>query len=315
LALVRIGSSSKFYINGVATTYSNSTVIQNVNLSFWIGKHDNTPGSGGGIYRQSVNGLISNIRVVKGVGVYTGNFAVPTSVLTTTQSAGTNINAITGTQTSLLTYTTTAATIVGGVPTYFSKVSTGSLMTGAIRSDGLLFTWGSGVNFNLGNNSAISRSSPVQVGPVGIGAPNTSYTSVNTGYFYSGAIGTNGLLYMWGLNTGQTNFPSIWYNGLTRSNPTQIDGLYATTAAATRVPIRSGSSSWTMVEAGNSFSSGLYYRTAGVNGLLYTWGLNSIGQLGLNDTINRSSPVQIGQNTFLSTTVGTSNTGAIGKAT
>jgi alpha-tubulin suppressor-like RCC1 family protein len=120
---------------------------------------------------------------------------------------------------------------------------------------------------------------------------------------------------MWGFNTAQTNFPSIWYNAVARSNPTQIDGLYATTAAATKVPIRSGNSSWTQVEAGNSFSSGLYYRTAGVNGLLYTWGLNSIGQLGLNDTINRSSPVQIGQNTFLSTTVGTSNTGAIGKAT
>ena len=48
-------------------------------------------------------GLISNLRFVAGVAVYTGNFVVPTSPLTTTQLAGTNISAITGTQTKLLT--------------------------------------------------------------------------------------------------------------------------------------------------------------------------------------------------------------------
>jgi hypothetical protein len=40
--------------------------------------------------------------VVKGVAVYTGAFTVPTSPLATTQGAGTNISAITGTQTQLL---------------------------------------------------------------------------------------------------------------------------------------------------------------------------------------------------------------------
>jgi hypothetical protein len=48
-------------------------------------------------------GRISNVRFVADVAVYTGNFVVPTSPLTTTQLAGTNISAITGTQTKLLT--------------------------------------------------------------------------------------------------------------------------------------------------------------------------------------------------------------------
>ena len=47
----------------------------------------------------------TNARVVNGVVVYTGNFTVPTSPLTATQSSGTNISAITGTQTVYLVNT------------------------------------------------------------------------------------------------------------------------------------------------------------------------------------------------------------------
>ena len=49
------------------------------------------------------SGSISNVRITKGVGVYTGNFTVPLSPLPATQSSGTNINAITTGQTVLLT--------------------------------------------------------------------------------------------------------------------------------------------------------------------------------------------------------------------
>lgn len=43
------------------------------------------------------NGYISNLRMVKNIRVYTGNFTVPVAPLSATQSAGTNISAITGT--------------------------------------------------------------------------------------------------------------------------------------------------------------------------------------------------------------------------
>ena len=45
---------------------------------------------------------MTNVRVVKGVCVYTGNFTTPTAPLQATQPAGTNIAAITSTSTSLL---------------------------------------------------------------------------------------------------------------------------------------------------------------------------------------------------------------------
>jgi hypothetical protein len=107
--MVRQSSFLRGYVNGtlVPNPYANST---NFNTAFGlrIGAGDAPSGYNPLYYFQ---GRISNIRIVRGVAVYTGNFILPTSVLTSTQSAGTNISAITGTQTSLLTLTTQAATI------------------------------------------------------------------------------------------------------------------------------------------------------------------------------------------------------------
>ena len=121
LAVVRISGSTKLYINGVqsGSTYtdSNSYVQGPVSIA-------NFNDGGGGYY---INALISNARIVKGTGVYTGAFTPSTSPLTATQQSGTNIAAITGTSTSLLTCQTLnivdasaqnfAITNVGGVTT------------------------------------------------------------------------------------------------------------------------------------------------------------------------------------------------------
>jgi hypothetical protein len=50
-----------------------------------------------------MTGYLSNLRIVNGVAVYTGAFIPPTSPLQKTQSSGTNISAISGSETSLLT--------------------------------------------------------------------------------------------------------------------------------------------------------------------------------------------------------------------
>jgi len=92
IAVTRVSGTLKWYINGVldystpmANNYSNPTVA--------IGITDDP-------YYSTLS--ISNFRLVTGLAVYTGNFDVPTGPLTATQSAGTNIAAIT-TQTALLT--------------------------------------------------------------------------------------------------------------------------------------------------------------------------------------------------------------------
>ena len=108
IALVRAGTDAlAMYINGVLNaTATYSGAINFPTNTLWVGTSGNNfPGS-------HYTGYISNFRWVTGVAVYTGNFAVPTSPLTATQSSGTNISAITGTQTSLLLNTVTGANIL-----------------------------------------------------------------------------------------------------------------------------------------------------------------------------------------------------------
>jgi len=94
-AVVRISGSIRVYLNGVGgTATSNSINFNNTTFVPNIARY-----TGGTSWFP---GYISNLRVVKGVGVYTGNFTVPTAPLTATQSAGTNIAAITSGQTVFL---------------------------------------------------------------------------------------------------------------------------------------------------------------------------------------------------------------------
>jgi hypothetical protein len=104
VALVRIGSGANnmtLYING--TVAGQNTVTQAFG----------TTGAGrvglraDGSIANYFNGYITNLRVVKGVGVYTGTFTPPTSPLTITQPAGANIAAITS---------PSSTTLLGKVP-------------------------------------------------------------------------------------------------------------------------------------------------------------------------------------------------------
>jgi hypothetical protein len=97
VAVVREGTGSnqvKLYINGGQDGSGTSATSIVNSATNYIGR----TGTG----TRQLNGYLSDLRIVKGTAVYTGNFTPPTAPLTATQSAGTNIAAITGTATSLL---------------------------------------------------------------------------------------------------------------------------------------------------------------------------------------------------------------------
>ena len=99
VAWVRSSSTLTIYVNGVAGLTVASYTSNFATAGTWyIGKSDTTND-------HYFPGYITNLRVVKGIAVYTSNFTPPTNPVTTTQSANVNGNpsaAITGTQTSLL---------------------------------------------------------------------------------------------------------------------------------------------------------------------------------------------------------------------
>ena len=65
--------------------------------------------------------------------------------------------------------------------------------TGAIKTDGTLWMWGNGLRGLLGTNNQFSQSSPVQTVSGG-----TNWKQVSAGACHTGAIKTDGTLWMWG---------------------------------------------------------------------------------------------------------------------
>jgi len=154
-------------------------------------------------------------------------------------------------------------TVAGG--TNWKLVSGGPNHTAAIKTDGTLWLWGYNTYGALGDNTTVSKSSPVQTV-----AGGTNWKLVASGYYHTAAIKTDGTLWLWGRNTyGQLGDNTITH----RSSPVQ-------TVA--------GGTNWKSVASGG-------YHTAAIktDGTLWLWGRNTYGQLGDGSSVvHRSSPIQ-----------------------
>jgi len=165
-----------------------------------------------------------------------------------------------------------------GAGTTWSKIKTGhSDFSLAIKTDGGLWSWGTNTNGQLGLGNTTAYSSPKQVGAL------TTWLTVASSYSSAYAIKTDGTMWAWGANYGNGRL-----------------GLGNTTSVSSPVQIGAGTT-WSNVEGGRN-SSAIAIKT---DGTIWTWGVNSYGILGLGDTTNRSSPVQVGAlTTWLSITAG-----------
>ena len=154
----------------------------------------------------------------------------------------------------------------------WKKISAGSSFSVVVRGDGTLFAWGNNASGQLGDGTTITKSSPTQIGS------NVSWLNVDAGSEHVLATNTVAKLWVWGKNdAGQLGISDT----IDRSNPVQVSS-----------PTLIGSTSWLQLSAGLSYSTAI-----DSDSKLYAWGLNTSGQLGLTtngDTINRSSPVQVG---------------------
>jgi alpha-tubulin suppressor-like RCC1 family protein len=155
-----------------------------------------------------------------------------------------------------------------GALTAWSDIAVSESSMYAIKIDGTLWAWGSNFFGQLGNSTTVNYSSPIQIGAL------TDWKQISAGRYHAAAIKTDGTLWTWGYNEdGQLGLN----NRIRYSSPVQVGAL----------------TDWKQVDSGKYILDSSY--CVKTDGTLWAWGANfSYGQLGLNNRIRYSSPVQVG---------------------
>lgn len=154
--------------------------------------------------------------------------------------------------------------VVGGFVNW-SQVSAGGSHSLGLRADGTAWSWGFNINGQLGDNSTVSRSSPVSV----VGG-FVNWCQLSAGGAHSVGVRTTGTVWSWGCN----NYGMLGDNTDTsKSSPVSVVG---------------GFTDWCQVSAAGFHNVGI--RT---NGTAWSWGGNFDGRLGDDSAATRSSPVSV----------------------
>ncbi|WP_412745437.1 fibronectin type III domain-containing protein [Krasilnikovia sp. MM14-A1004] len=164
-----------------------------------------------------------------------------------------------------------AGAIPGGVT--FTQVSSGSMHTCGLGSDGQAYCWGRNVNGQLGDGTTTDQSTPVAVAAGAIPG-GVTLTQIASGNEQTCGLGSNGRAYCWGYNgSGELG------DGTTTGQSAPVE------VAAGAIP---GGVTLTGIASGIQSNCGL-----GSNGHAYCWGDNTYGQVGDGSTTNRSTPVAV----------------------
>jgi alpha-tubulin suppressor-like RCC1 family protein len=146
-----------------------------------------------------------------------------------------------------------------------TAVACGQYYTAVLLADGTVRTFGANDNGQLGVNDRSQRNTPVIVLNI------TTATSIACGETHTAVLLADGTVRAVGRNTnGQLG---INVTGGTRQTPVQVFGI---------------SSSATVLACGFEHTIVLL-----ANGTVQTFGQNGFGNLGLNDTVSRQTPVQV----------------------
>jgi alpha-tubulin suppressor-like RCC1 family protein len=164
---------------------------------------------------------------------------------------------------------------VSGSFTDWIQVSGGSSHSLGVRANGTLWAWGFNNQGRLGDNTIVSKRSPVSV----VGG-FTDWVQASAGGAHSLGVRANGTLWAWGANANDL----FGTGGLLGDN--------TIVSKSSPVSVVGGFTDWIQASAGGNHSLGVR-----ANGTLWAWGANNIfgtgGLLGDNTTVNKSSPVSV----------------------
>ncbi|MCF7924822.1 MAG: hypothetical protein K9L64_06955, partial [Candidatus Izimaplasma sp.] len=158
----------------------------------------------------------------------------------------------------------------------YNQVSMGGLHSSVLTSEGRLFTWGFNNDGQLGDGTTITKSKLVEITDQFSLNTGETIIKVSMGYRHSSVITSEGRLFTWGSNLyGQLGDGTI----ASKSTPTDITGQFGLASGENIIQV----------------SLGKYHSLAITSeGRIFTWGLNSIGQLGDGTSSTMSSnPIDI----------------------
>ena len=173
--------------------------------------------------------------------------------------------------------------------------SSSSSPNGEVLRAGNLFSWGNNTYGQLGDGTINAEQlTPAQIG-------NDTWLIVECGRpHHSLAISSDGSLFAWWFNYdgNGTNFPYDGIGGV----PTEP---YS--------PVRLSMDKWLSVASGVTVGGGVYGHSLAIrqDGKLFAWGNNLSGQLGDGTKEYRSTPVQIGTDSWMVVAAGYDHTCAI----
>lgn len=153
--------------------------------------------------------------------------------------------------------------VTGGAAGSCRNFHTNRYHSSSVRNDSYLYTWGYNGHGQIGNNTTINYSDPIQIG-------SNQWRQSSCGNFHTSCVRNDGTLWTWGYNiNGQLGTNST----VSYSSPIQIGTL----------------TNWSTTHCGMDQTFAIK-----TDGSLWAWGANNSGQLGVNSPIQYySSPVQI----------------------
>jgi alpha-tubulin suppressor-like RCC1 family protein len=196
----------------------------------------------------------------------------------------------------------------------WKDVAMGTGFTLAVKYDGTLWGWGLNSQYQLGDGTGASRSSPVQTKALG-----NNWLNVSAGIINAVAVKQDGSMWAWGgktinkcVTSYNVNSPvevcgntkswaqayagndfvlarkldnSLW--GWGANNYGQLGNNDADLYIVTPIQIGLSASDWSQISTS-------YWTSGGIksDGSLYMWGLNTSGELGTGDFANKSNPTQ-----------------------
>ena len=158
---------------------------------------------------------------------------------------------------------------------FFTSVSTGSMHSLALSSEGRVFAWGLNNSGQLGNGTNLDKTTPFDITSMFNFATDEEAIQISSGQYHSIVLSSKGRVFTFGTNAnGQLGNETF----VSSNSPIDITAKFVLQADETIEHVQSG----------------LNYNAAlSSKGRVFTWGENSYGQLGNGNLLSANTPTDI----------------------